>query len=135
MGGDGRSGLLDSVTEGDIGGQLVHVGLHIEPLGSVVLEGALEGGECRCRSPQSLLSEEHLYSNLFRLAVHDELLVVLVLGHFHGDLLRLSVRVLGGDDVGLECRRLQLLLLYIELLGFFFYKHHINFCSRCPWGR
>ena len=74
-----------------------------------------------------MLSDEHLYSNLFRLAVHDELLVVLVLGHFHGDLLRLGVRVLGGDDVGLECRRLQLLLLHIELLGLFFYKHHVNF--------
>ena len=37
-GGDGRSGLLDSVPEGDIGGQLVHIGLHSEHIGSVVLE-------------------------------------------------------------------------------------------------
>ena len=88
MGGDGRSGLLDSVPEGDIGGQLVHIGLHSEHIGSVVLEGALEGGECRCRSPQSLLSDEHLYSNLLRLAVHDNLLVVLVL-YLHVDLLSL----------------------------------------------
>jgi hypothetical protein len=66
---EGGSGLLDSVPEGAIGGQLVHVDLHglafhDEHLGSVVLEGVLEGGECRRfrrfassrRSPQSWLS-------------------------------------------------------------------------------
>ena len=51
MGVDGRSGLLDSVPEcadeGAIGSQLVHVDLHSEPLGSVVVEEVLEGGECR----------------------------------------------------------------------------------------
>ena len=48
---DGRSGLLDSVPEGvdegAIGCQLVHVDLNDEPLGSVVVEGVPEGGECR----------------------------------------------------------------------------------------
>ena len=43
----GRSGLLDSVLEGDIGSQLVHVGLHSEHIGSVVLGDVQEGGECR----------------------------------------------------------------------------------------
>jgi hypothetical protein len=124
VGVEGGSGLLDSVPDGGIGGQLVHVGLHGEHLGAVVLEGALEGGECRRRSPQSLLSDEHLHNNLLRLAVHDKLLVVLVLGHFHGNLLRLGVRVLGGDDVGLECRRVQLLLLHVEFLRLT--KRHVN---------
>ena len=46
-------------------------------------------------------------------------IVVLVLS-LHVDLLRLGVRVLGSGGVGLECCRLQLLLLHIELLGLFF---------------
>ena len=37
---EGRSGLLDSISNVGIGGQLV-------------VEGVLEGGECRLRSPQS----------------------------------------------------------------------------------
>jgi hypothetical protein len=37
---EGRSGLLDSISNVGIGGQLV-------------VEGVLEGGECRRRSPQS----------------------------------------------------------------------------------
>ena len=37
---EGRSGLLDSIFNVGIGGQLV-------------VEGVLEGGECRLRSPQS----------------------------------------------------------------------------------
>ncbi len=48
----GKSGLL----EGTLGSQLVHVDLPDEPLGSVVVEGVLEGCECRRRSPQSCLS-------------------------------------------------------------------------------
>jgi hypothetical protein len=87
---EGRSGLPDSVSNGGIGGQLV------------VLKGVLEGGECRLRSPQSLLSDGHLYSNPLRLAVHDNFNVVLILGHFHGNLLRLVVRVLGGNDLGVS---------------------------------
>jgi hypothetical protein len=78
----------------------VHIGLHSEHLSSAVLEGVLEGGECRRQSPQSLLSDGHLYSNLLRLAVHDNFHVVLVLGHFHGNPLVLGVRVLGCDDLG-----------------------------------
>ena len=105
--------LTDSVDEGTVGGQLG------ELLGSVVFEEVLEGGECRRRTPQSWLSDEHLYSNLLRLAVHDNLLVMLGLS-LHVDLLRLGVRVLGSGGVGLECCRLQLLLLHIELLGLFF---------------
>ena len=54
---DGRLGLLDSVPEGDIGGQLVLIGLHSEHIGSVVLKEVLESGECRRRSPQSLFSQ------------------------------------------------------------------------------
>ena len=71
-----------------------------------------------------MLSDEHLYSNPLGLTVHDKLLVVLVLGSFHGNLLRLGVHVLGGDGVGLECRRLQLLLLHVEFLGLT--KRHVN---------
>jgi hypothetical protein len=48
--------VLDSVPEGALGSQLVHVDQLNEPLGSVVVEGVLEGGECRRRSPQSCLS-------------------------------------------------------------------------------
>ena len=48
MGVDVKSGLLDSVPEGALVSQLVHVDLPDEPLGSVVVEGVLEGGECRC---------------------------------------------------------------------------------------
>ena len=55
--------LLDNISNGGVGGQLVHIGLHS------VLEGVLEGGECRRRSPQSLLSDGHLYSNPLGLAV------------------------------------------------------------------
>ena len=35
------------------------------------------------------------------------------------------MRVLGGDNVGLECRRLQLLLLHVEFLRLI--DHHVNF--------
>ena len=63
---EGGSGLLDSVLSNDIGGQLV-------------VKGALEGGECRLQSPQSLLSDVHLYSNPLGLAVHDDCYVVLLL--------------------------------------------------------
>ena len=92
--------LLDSMSTGGVGGQLAHVGLHSEHLSSAVLEGVLEGGECRRRSPQSLLSDGHLYSNLLRLAVHGNFHVVLVLGHFHSNPLGLGVRVLGGNGLG-----------------------------------
>jgi hypothetical protein len=71
-----------------------------------------------------LLSDEHLYSNPLGYTVHDKLLVVLVLGNFHGGLLRLGMRVLGGDDVGLGCRRLQLLLLHVKFLGLA--TRHVN---------
>ena len=64
------------------------------------MEGGLEGGECRLRSPQSLLSDEHLCGNPLGLAVHDDCHIVLILGHFHDNLLRLGVGVLGGDDLG-----------------------------------
>ena len=39
----GNSGLLERT----LGSQLVHVDLPDEPLGSVVVEGVLEGGECQ----------------------------------------------------------------------------------------
>jgi hypothetical protein len=48
-------------------------------------------------------------------AIFSDLLVLCL----HADLLRLGMRVLGGDVVVLECRRLQLLPLHAELLGFF----------------
>ena len=41
---EGGPGLLDSVLEGDIGSQLVHVGQLDDHVGSLVLD-ALEGGE------------------------------------------------------------------------------------------
>ena len=111
---EGGSGLIDSVSNGGIGGQLVHIGLHGEHPGSAVLEGVLEGGECRRRSPQSLLSDGHLYS---KLAVHNNVHVVLVLGHFHGNPLGLGVRVLGGDDLGVgEGGVSSVLLFHVELL-------------------
>ena len=65
---EGGPGLvLDNVLDvpdGDIGGQLVHFGLHSEHIGSVVLGNVQEGGECRRsqrtgtsrQSPQSRLS-------------------------------------------------------------------------------
>jgi hypothetical protein len=86
---EGGSGVLDSISNGDIRGQLV-------------VEGGLEGGECRLRSPQSLLSDEHLRGNPLGLAVHDDCTVVLILGHLHDNLLRLGVGVLGGDDLGVS---------------------------------
>ena len=97
MGPEGRLVLLlDSMSTGGVGGKLAHVGLHSEHLSSAVLKG----GECRRRSPQSLLSDGHLYSNLLRLAVHGNFHVVLVLGHFHGNPLGLGVRVLGCNKLG-----------------------------------
>ena len=38
---EGGSGLIDSVSNGGIGGQLVHIGLHGEHPGSAVLEGVI----------------------------------------------------------------------------------------------
>ena len=76
----GGSGLLDSISSVGIGGQLV-------------VEGVLEGGECRLRSPQTLLSDGHLYSNLLRLAVHDNCHVMLILS---------------GDDLGVSGGGVQL---------------------------
>ena len=85
----GRSWLLDSISTVCIGGQLV-------------VECVLEGGECRLRSTQTLLSDGHLYSNPLGLAVHDSFHVVLNLGHFPSNLLRLGRRVPGdlGDSGG-----------------------------------
>jgi hypothetical protein len=62
--------------------------------------GVLEGGECRLRASQSLLSDVHLCSNPLGLAVHDNFHVVLVLGLCHGNPLGLGVLGLGGDDLG-----------------------------------
>ena len=44
--------------------------------------------------------DRHLYSNPLRLAVHDNFHVVLILGHFPGNLLRLGGHVLGDGDDG-----------------------------------
>ena len=64
----GGSGFLESVPEGVddgvVGGQLVHVDLHDEHFGSVVLDDVQGGGECRRsqliassrQTPQSRLS-------------------------------------------------------------------------------
>ena len=46
-----------------------------------------------------LLSDRHLYSNPLGIAVHNNFQVVPILGHFHSNLLRLGVRVRGGDDL------------------------------------
>jgi hypothetical protein len=62
----------------------------------------LEGGECWFQASQSLLSDVHLCSNSIGLAVHNNLLVVLVLGLCHGNPLGLGVLGLGGDDLGVS---------------------------------
>ena len=56
----GTRGLLDivlAVPHDEVGvGQLVHVDLHGEHLGSVVLENVHEGGECWRQPPRFRLS-------------------------------------------------------------------------------
>jgi hypothetical protein len=84
---EGGSGLLDSTSNVVVGGHLV-------------VWGVLEGGECRLRASQSLLSDGHLCSNPLGLAVHDNFHVVLVLGLCHGNPLGLGVLGLGGNDLG-----------------------------------
>ena len=116
---EGRPGLvldnvLDCVPEGALGSQLGHVDKLDDHVVYLVLD-VLEGGE------------GDVNSNLLLLVV---LLSPCFLSkHLHVDLLRLGVVVLGGDDVGLYSRRLQLLLLHINLLRLYCYKH------RCSWGR
>ena len=78
--------LLDSTSKVVIGG---HSGCG----------GALEGGEYRFQTSQSLLSDEHPCSNSLELAVHDTV-VVLFLGLCHGNPLGLGGLGLGGDDLG-----------------------------------
>jgi hypothetical protein len=74
----------------------------------LVEKGVLEGGECRLRSTQSLLSDDHLCSNPLGLAVHDDCHVVLILGHLHGNPIGLGVLGLGGDDLGVSGGGVQL---------------------------